>query len=261
MDNLNLNNKKTINIKNDKKFIFLNNPKKENNIIKKNNEIPFEKIPLKKIEGDEILYEFPFEKSETNEILYDNDSKDSNNKFFLFSNNIFRNLTNNNSLENNDIKNNKTSKIRIESQKWNFNMNDLTYYYQLIMIKNIYENNYNYYDYISRIALQQIKRKILSYKHQDVIKNNYNPNEFINYKIIIDKLNEIELKCHYCCKEMLILYDISREIKQWTVDRIDNDLGHNINNYIISCLECNLKKRKKDDKKFLFTKQLKIIKS
>ena len=45
---------------------------------------------------------------------------------------------------------------------------------------------------------------------------------------------ECELKCYYCKCEMNVLYDISREMRQWTVDRIDNDLGHNIDNYYLA---------------------------
>ncbi len=71
---------------------------------------------------------------------------------------------------------------------------------------------------------------------------------------------ECELKCRYCKKEMSVLYDISREMTQWSVDRIDNDQGHNINNFHLACLDCNLKRRRRTDEKFLFTKQLNIIK-
>ena len=59
---------------------------------------------------------------------------------------------------------------------------------------------------------------------------------------------------------MLILYDISREMTQWSIDRIDNEVGHNMNNYHLSCLDCNLKKKRKTDEKFRFTKQLNLIK-
>ena len=71
---------------------------------------------------------------------------------------------------------------------------------------------------------------------------------------------ESELKCRYCKHEMNVLYDISRELKQWSVDRIDNNLGHTIDNYHLACLECNLTRRRKTDEKFLFTKQLNIVK-
>ena len=71
---------------------------------------------------------------------------------------------------------------------------------------------------------------------------------------------ECELKCYYCKNEMSVLYNISREMKQWTVDRINNDLGHNVDNYYLACLECNLKRRRRSDDKFLFTKQMKLVK-
>jgi hypothetical protein len=47
---------------------------------------------------------------------------------------------------------------------------------------------------------------------------------------------------------------------QWSVDRINNDLGHNNDNYHLACLECNLKRRRRSDENFIFTKQLHIIK-
>ena len=58
---------------------------------------------------------------------------------------------------------------------------------------------------------------------------------------------------------MYVLYENVRESKQWTVDRINNDLGHNIDNFVLACLDCNLKRRCKSVDKFLFTKQLNII--
>jgi len=73
-------------------------------------------------------------------------------------------------------------------------------------------------------------------------------------------MKESQLKCRYCIKEMNVLYDISREMKQWSVDRINNDLGHNIDNFHLACLECNLNRRRRTDEKYLFTKQLNIIK-
>jgi len=59
---------------------------------------------------------------------------------------------------------------------------------------------------------------------------------------------------------MLILYEIVRESLQWTLDRIDNAVGHNKNNVLIACLHCNLKRRKQSKDAFLFTKQLQIVK-
>ena len=50
-------------------------------------------------------------------------------------------------------------------------------------------------------------------------------------------------------------------MNQWSLDRINNDLGHNANNVVISCLDCNLKRRRTGKDAFLFTKQLTIVKS
>ena len=87
-----------------------------------------------------------------------------------------------------------------------------------------------------------------------------NNEKFINLESVINKLIECELKCYYCQCEMNVLYDISREMRQWTVDRINNDLGHNIDNFYLACLDCNLKRRCRSDNKFLFTKQMKLVK-
>jgi len=158
-----------------------------------------------------------------------------------------------------EYKNNKDKK-RVESEKWTFTQEDYEYENQIKIIKDIFNNNYNHLDDTSKIMLQQINKKIYGYKQQDTIKKMFNEQNFINIESIINKMIECELKCYYCFKEMLVLYDISREMKQWSVDRIDNDKGHNLDNYYLACLECNLKRRRRNDEKFLFTKQLKLIK-
>ena len=76
----------------------------------------------------------------------------------------------------------------------------------------------------------------------------------------MEKLVISKLKCYYCRCNCLLMYDNVREKKQWTLDRIDNGLGHHNDNTVICCLECNLKKGTMNDEKFKFTKQLKITK-
>ena len=152
------------------------------------------------------------------------------------------------------------NKKRVEAENWTFNSDDYAHENQMKNIKNLLENNYISKDEMSKIVLQQINRKIYGYKQQDIIKKLLNTEKFINLESIINKMIECELKCYYCKCEMNILYDIVREMKQWTVDRINNDLGHNIDNYYLACLECNLKRRRRSDDKFLFTKQMKLVK-
>ena len=128
------------------------------------------------------------------------------------------------------------------------------------MIIDISNNNLTYMNEVSKIAIQEINKKIYGYKQQDKLKKLFNEIKFITFDSIINKMIECELKCRYCKIGMNVLYDISREVKQWSVDRIDNDLGHNIDNFHLACLDCNLKRRRRTDEKFLFTKQLNIVK-
>ena len=151
-------------------------------------------------------------------------------------------------------------KKRVESEKWTFSEEHYKYENQLKMIKYISNNNLNNIDEVSKIAIQQINKKLNGYKHQDIIKKHLNGKNFLTFESIITKMIECELKCRYCTKEMNVLYDISREMNQWSVDRIDNNQGHNNDNFHLACLDCNLKRRRRTDEKFLFTKQLNIIK-
>jgi hypothetical protein len=154
----------------------------------------------------------------------------------------------------------KEIKKRVGSENWTFSEEYFKYENQLKMIQAIFNNNFNYNDDVSKIAIQEINKKISGYKQQDVIKKLLNKDEFLTFESVINKMIESELKCRYCKKELSVLYDISREMTQWSVDRIDNDKGHNIDNFHLACLDCNLKRRRRTDEKFLFTKQLNIIK-
>jgi hypothetical protein len=171
----------------------------------------------------------------------------------------------------------KEPKKRIISEKWTFYNNKIFEDNQLKIINDIFaskndpkqndpkqndpkQNDPKQNDNVIKTAIQEINKKISSYKQQDILKKKFDLTKFIVFDSIIEKMISCELKCYYCKDDMNVLYDISRESKQWTVDRINNDLGHNIDNYHLACLDCNLKRRCKTDKKFLFTKQLNIIK-
>jgi len=159
-----------------------------------------------------------------------------------------------------DRKVEKETKKRVVSEKWSFSDECFLHTYQIKVLDNIFENNYQHNDETSRIAIQEINKKIYGYKQQDTLKKHYDSEKFLTFESVIKKLIESELKCRYCKCEMSILYDVSREMKQWSVDRIDNDKGHNIDNFHLACLDCNLKRRRRTDEKFLFTKQLNIVK-
>ena len=149
-------------------------------------------------------------------------------------------------------------KKREASKEWTFSDEYFNYNKQMKMINDISANILD--DNVIKIIIQQINKKISSYKQQDILKKILDTEQFIDFNCVINKMIECELKCRYCICEMSVLYDITREMKQWSVDRIDNDKGHNKDNFHLACLECNLKRRRKTDEKFLFTKQLKLIK-
>ena len=107
---------------------------------------------------------------------------------------------------------------------------------------------------------KELERKIKSYRAQDIKKDKLNEEKLIKMDECIDKLVLSKMKCYYCNENMLLVYENVREPKQWTLDRIDNSKGHIIENVVISCLDCNLKRRTMSDKKFKFSKQMKIIK-
>ena len=158
------------------------------------------------------------------------------------------------------LKEKKEIKKRVEIEKLNLTLEYFIFEKQLEIIKNI-NNIFNEEDKNAlKIIITQIEKKIRSYKQQDIDKKKLNNEKIINLKCIINKLIETEIKCYYCKTEMYILYENVRDLKQWSVDRINNDLGHNVDNFVLACLDCNLKRRCKSADKFLFTKQLNIIK-
>lgn len=108
---------------------------------------------------------------------------------------------------------------------------------------------------------KEVERKILSYKNQDIKKNKYNQTNFISYDDCLEKLVISKLKCYYCKGNCLIFYKNKLEKNQWTLDRIDNSIGHERDNVVICCYKCNVKRGRLNDEKFRFTKQMKIIKN
>jgi len=118
-------------------------------------------------------------------------------------------------------------------------------------------------DELEQNIISEIKIKQNSYINQDKNKKKIEPgekDERITISNILEKMLTSKHKCFYCKNTYQLLYEYTREPKQWTLERIDNNIGHTNNNCVISCLECNLKRRTTDIKKFEFTKNLKITK-
>ena len=151
---------------------------------------------------------------------------------------------------------------RLKTNSWDFNMKYLNYPEQLDIVVKYKNDCLDTYDekHVWSIMEKEINNKISSYKQQDNLKGKLDNEKLITFNHVIDQIIKSNLRCFYCNIELYILYEKLRYNKQWTVDRIDNNFGHNRENFYITCLECNLNRGKMDDKKYKFTKQLTINK-
>jgi len=159
----------------------------------------------------------------------------------------------------------KEKKMRLETNTWGLNNEDLEFETQLELLRQISESLVKTKEAINdnkerQMIVSHIKTKLSSYKQQDILKKKYSVQDFVSYSDVINLLTESNMKCYYCSCETYLLYEIVREMKQWSLDRINNDIGHNKNNLVICCLECNLKRRRTNKDAFFFTKNLKIQK-
>jgi hypothetical protein len=146
------------------------------------------------------------------------------------------------------------------------------------------------YTDMEKYILNEMSKKISGYKQQDqknrkkadsihttmikkggdTLDTNINKNtnttaispfNFVTLEYCFEQLKTQMLLCCYCKCQMLYLYIMQREPRQWTLDRVDNDGEHTCNNVVFCCLECNLKRRCKSKDGFEFTKQLTVIRT
>ena len=103
--------------------------------------------------------------------------------------------------------------------------------------------------------LREIDTKRKAYIYQDKHHKIYDPRYSITTERIVEMLVESELLCHYCREICQVAYKESMCRKQWTLDRIDNNYGHNDTNVVIACLDCNLKRGTMDSERFRQGKQ------
>jgi hypothetical protein len=185
---------------------------------------------------------------------------------------------------NKKVKTEKEKKKRVETSTWSITDEQLVYDNQLQILNRLYDdlhninnniNNINNNDSITtttttttkdkpdkyyKTVVSHLKSKISGYKHQDVTKNMFNETQFTTLSDVVTLLYDSKSQCCYCHSNVYILYELVRENKQWSLDRIDNNLGHNIGNLVIACLECNLKRRRTNKDSFMFTKNMKLVK-
>ena len=145
---------------------------------------------------------------------------------------------------------------RKETIKWNLDDSYFTYNKQVQIINSLYLNQEPEQNILAK---REISKKINGYKSQDIQKELLDLNRLISLDQTIEKLMVSKLKCFYCKENCELLYKNTLAKKQWTLDRVNNEYGHNHDNVVICCLECNIKKGEMDSDRFKKGKDIKII--
>ena len=147
---------------------------------------------------------------------------------------------------------------RKDTIKWTLDDSYFTYNKQIQIINSLYLNQEQDQEQ-NILAKREISKKINGYKSQDIQKEILDLNRLISLDQAIEKLMLSKLKCFYCKENCELLYKNTLAKKQWTLDRINNDYGHNHDNVVICCLECNIKKGEMDSDRFKQGKEIKFI--
>ena len=108
---------------------------------------------------------------------------------------------------------------------------------------------------------KEVASKRSGYAAQDKKKGIFDADSVISADECVAKLISCNLNCWYCKKGTKILYSTVRDPSQWSLDRLNNDLGHTDDNTVVSCLECNLKRRRQSADKFKLGKSIVVKRS
>lgn len=124
----------------------------------------------------------------------------------------------------------------------------------------IYQGNRNFESSDTATLLEsQIHNKLSSYRNQDLAKDKYDSAKFVTIDTVIQKLHACQLLCFYCKEPVLLFYSYVHDPKQWTLERLNNQYGHNTDNVEIACLSCNIRRKTIYFERYLLTKQLRNI--
>ena len=107
---------------------------------------------------------------------------------------------------------------------------------------------------------KEIDTKVRAYVAQDTRAGRPVP-DALTVDAALEKLVAARGRCLYCRCRVRVFYAEVRDPTQWTLDRVDNDEPHRADNVVVSCLGCNLARRRTIHAKFLMAKRLKLEKT
>ena len=165
-----------------------------------------------------------------------------------------------------DPRNIKYRKVS-ETKRWTFSDDELAATYQCSLLDLCIQNNPSPKTQpLIALIISQLKQKICGYRRQDVEKKLYDPDQFIDLPYTLHVLQlavnheQQCIHCFYCQNPVLMVYRNVRDPHQWTMERMDNSIGHNKGNVAIACLHCNVRRRTMYYERYLMTKQMVIVK-
>ena len=112
----------------------------------------------------------------------------------------------------------------------------------------------------TRTLLNHLKAKQSGYKSQDVAKGWFDEDRFVRIEDIVALLSTSQLSCFYCGCWTTLFYEYVRDSKQWSLERLSNEQGHNRDTVVLACLECNMRRRTMYYERYVATKQLRVNK-
>jgi hypothetical protein len=94
----------------------------------------------------------------------------------------------------------------------------------------------------------EYKFKIIinSSKSSDLNKNRYDETNHITLEFLQEQHIKQQNKCGYCQIDMEFTFDQNKNPNKITIERINNDIGHTIDNCIFACFKCNRYTRDND---------------
>ena len=100
----------------------------------------------------------------------------------------------------------------------------------------------------------EIRSKRRGYQEQDR-KRGWDPASVLSDTEVAEKMLVQRQKCWHCGSIVHVLYRDRYDPLQWSVDRLDNDIGHTRDNVVISCMRCNLRRGNKSIRTFTAVKE------
>ena len=109
----------------------------------------------------------------------------------------------------------------------------------------------------------EIRRKLAGYRAQDVARGRAPAagDAAPGVEGTLARLLGSGRRCYYCEQPTKVLYGRARAPEQWTLDRLDNSVSHTVENTVVSCMACNLRRRRQSAEAFRAVRQMKIVRT